>query len=247
MGPQILDDRYRLAVIIGEGGMASVYRAWDIRLERWVALKLMNAAGELSSEEEQAFLREARVVARLNHPNVVAIYDAGMSDGRPYLVMELVEGPTLRQRIAAGPLPLEEALGILEKIAGALQAAHAHEILHLDVKPENVIFGVDNEPKLTDFGISRRLGDSPTREDGTVLGTAPYLAPEHLMGQPLDGRADVYALGVVLYEMVTGVRPFTGSTVTEQARQQLVAEPLAPERINPANRSRARDTAGTGA
>jgi eukaryotic-like serine/threonine-protein kinase len=234
MGPQILDDRYRLAMVVGEGGMATVYRAWDIRLERWVAIKLMNTRPGLSTDEEQAFLHEARVVARLNHPNVVAVYDAGVSEGRPYLVMELVEGPTLRQRLAAAPLPLEEALGIVEKIAGALQAAHASSILHLDVKPENIIFGMGEEPKLTDFGISRRLGESPTREDGTVLGTAPYLAPEHLTGQPLDGRADVYALGVVLYEMVTGARPFTGTTPAEQARQQLVAEPLAPERLNPA-------------
>ncbi|MCZ7568357.1 MAG: protein kinase [Ardenticatenaceae bacterium] len=254
MAIDILNDRYRLDDVIGEGGMATVYRAWDLRLDRPVAIKVMRPQTMLSEAGREAFLREARTVARLNHPNVVAVYDAGVADGRPYLVMELLSGLTLRQRLARGPLPTGEALRIARGLAGALEAAHAQRILHLDVKPENIIFGEGDEPKLADFGISRSLVEqtggatetsslkagatvaadsSPRQTNRTIVGTAAYLAPESVTGEPLDARTDVYALGVVLYEMLTGQRPFSGETPTEQATQRLVSEPTPPRALNP--------------
>ncbi|HYN88831.1 MAG TPA: protein kinase, partial [Ardenticatenaceae bacterium] len=233
MAPVLLDGRYRLEGIIGEGGMATVYQAWDERLDRRVAVKLLRPQTTLSEAEAEDFLREARTVARLNHPNVVAVHDAGVADGRPYLVMEFLPGQTLRQRLQAGPLPVTEALRIVRALAGALEAAHAQGILHLDVKPENVLFGEGHDPKLSDFGVSRSLDDVAAPDNGTILGTAAYIAPEVVAGQPPDGRADVYALGVVLYEMVTGQRPFPGGTPVEQAAQRMVTQPILPHLLNP--------------
>src|SRR5690606_19396707 len=147
---------------------------------------------------------------------------------------ELLPRATLGQRLARGPLPVSEAIRITQKLAGALEAAHAQRILHLDIKPENIIFGEGDEPKLADFGISRSLLDGAPGINGTIVGTAAYLAPESVAGEPLDARADVYSLGVVLYEMLTGERPFPGETPVEQATQRLTSEPIPPQALNPA-------------
>ncbi|MGH2543743.1 MAG: serine/threonine-protein kinase, partial [Ardenticatenaceae bacterium] len=188
-------------------------------------------SGEL---DQTRFLREARLVARLRHPNVVALHDAGIDGARPFLVMELLAGPTLRERLRRGPLPVGEALRVTYRMGDALASAHRAGVLHLDVKPENIIFEEDGEPKLSDFGISRSLADDITRTQHSVIrGTAAYLAPEQLSGQPLDARVDVYALGVVLYEMLTGQKPFTGETAIAQAAQRLIAEPPAPHLLDP--------------
>ncbi|MDQ4074854.1 MAG: serine/threonine protein kinase, partial [Chloroflexota bacterium] len=150
MKEQLLRGRYRLIEMIGEGGMATVYRAWDTHLERSVAIKMMRPDGALSDMEQDAFLAEARMVAKLNHPNIVTLYDAGVADGQPFLVMELLPGWTLRQRLTTGPLPVAEARYLVDRIAAALEAAHAQRVLHLDVKPENVLFDARGEPKLSD-------------------------------------------------------------------------------------------------
>ncbi len=213
--------------------MATVFQAWDMNLQRPVAVKLVRSTGSLNESEQQRFLREARMLAQLHHPNVVAVHDVGLAEGRPYLIMELLTGQTLRERLRGGALPLEEALRITHVVASALGAAHQADILHLDVKPENIIFDQANEPKLSDFGISRAMGDSFTETQGQIMGTAAYMSPELLSGAPLDRRADVYGLGVVLYEMLTGQKPFSGETAIAQATQRLLAEPAPPHAFNP--------------
>lgn len=231
MTPEILDGRYRLDEIIGEGGAATVYQAWDLWLERPVAVKVLRPDAGLGEPEVEAFLREGRIMAGLNHPHIVQVHDVGVSASRPYLVMELLPGGTLRDRLARGPLPVGMALFVARRLAGALELAHRRGILHLDVKPENILFGRDGEPKLADFGISQSPGE---RQDGEMIrGTAAYLAPEVVSGEPLDPRADVYALGVLLYEMLTGRPPFQGADPVEQAAQRLVADPIPPQEMKP--------------
>jgi serine/threonine protein kinase len=229
----MLADRYRLDERVGEGGMATVYRAWDNVLNRAVAVKVLHPHA-LSEAERNTFLHEARALARVRHPNVVAIYDAGLAGEQPYLVMELLQGPTLRAGLAYGPLALDESLRIARRLAEALAVAHDQQVLHLDVKPENVIFDEHDEPRLSDFGISRLLDEDHQPNAEGILGTAGYLAPEYLSDQPVDGRADVYGLGVVLYEMLTGHCPFCGDTPTQQVAQQLVVDPAPPETVNTA-------------
>ncbi len=230
MSQELIDGRYKLEEEIGDGGMATVFRAWDVQLERPVAVKIGRTNTPLSDREQARFLREARMVAKLRHPNVVSVHDVGVDHARPFLIMELLTGQTLRERLQNGPLPLAEALQLTYRIAGALSAAHAASILHLDVKPENILLEAGGEPKLSDFGISRSLADDATRtQNPAVMGTAAYLAPEQLAGKALDARADVYALGVVLYEMLTGARPFTGESAIAQAAQRLVVEPTPPQ------------------
>jgi serine/threonine-protein kinase len=232
---EILDGRYRLDEIIGQGGMATVYRARDLRLNRPLAAKVMRPQAGLSEAVQADFLREARIIARLNHPNVVALHDAGITDGgRPYLIMELLPGTTLRDRLSQGPLPVEEALRVALGVAAALDTAHGRGILHLDVKPENILFDGSGTPKLSDFGISHSLAEEPSRTKNSLFGTAAYLAPEQVRNGPLDARADVYGLGLLLYEMLAGARPFWGETPMQQATQRLVVDPPALKDLNPA-------------
>jgi eukaryotic-like serine/threonine-protein kinase len=232
--PELLAERYHLEEHLGDGGMARVYKAWDRYLERHVAVKLVRPEVPLSDRDRRRFIREAQTVAQLRHPNVVAVHDAGIADGLPFLVMELLPGGTLRDQLRHGPLLVEEALRVVHAIAEALETAHAAGILHLDVKPENIVFAASGEPRLSDFGISRWLGEEFTRTQNKIMGTAAYLAPEQLSGEPLDARADVYALGVVLYEMLTGSRPFSGETAIAQATQRLVTDPTPPHDLNAA-------------
>jgi serine/threonine protein kinase len=235
MAPQLFAGRYRLDTLLGEGGAAQVYQGWDERLQRFVAVKILRPETDLTANEQQSFLHEAQTTARLNHPGVVAVYDADIAEGRPYIVMELMPGGTLRQRLTGSPMPINEALRLAGRVADALEAAHRQRILHLDIKPENVLFDDHNEPKLSDFGIARALGDDGQhRHDGKIVGTAAYLAPEVVAGEPVDARADVYALGVMLYEMLTGQRPFSGATPEQQAAQRLMTTPTPPQQVNPA-------------
>ena len=208
-----LGGRYRLESRIGSGGMSTVYRAQDETLERFVAIKVMNREVATDSDQLERFRREARAVARLSHPNIVHVIDAGEDEGRPYIVFEYIEGETLKDRIRRlGRLEIPEAVAYCIEIARALSAAHAHQIVHRDVKPQNVLIDTEGTAKVTDFGIARTLEEEGLTDDGRVLGTTDYVAPEQALGQPVSGQSDVYSLGVVLYEMLTGQLPYKAET-----------------------------------
>ena len=206
-----LNDRYRLDAQIGAGGMSTVYRAFDMTLERRVAVKLMHREIASDSDQLERFRREARSVAQLSHPHIVGVIDAGEEDGRPYIVLEYVEGETLKERIRRmGRLPIDEAIAYAIEIARALGAAHAGAIVHRDIKPQNVLVDEEGSAKVTDFGIARSLEEDGLTADGRVLGTTDYVSPEQALGHDVDGQSDIYSLGVVLYEMLSGDVPFHG-------------------------------------
>ncbi len=209
----VLSGRYRLESKLGSGGMSTVYLALDEVLDRPVAVKLLHR--EISEEADQLerFRREARAAARLSHPNLVGVIDAGEDDGRPYIVFEYIEGRTLKRRIQEdGGLPVDEAVAYAIEIGRGLTAAHARKLVHRDVKPQNVLIDPDGRAKVTDFGIARSLEQKGMTATGRVLGTTDYVSPEQAMGEDVDERSDVYSLGVVLYEMLTGDVPFQAET-----------------------------------
>jgi serine/threonine-protein kinase len=221
----LLGARYRLDAQIGRGGMSTVYRAFDTVLERPVAIKLMHAEIASDSDHLERFRREARAVAQLSHPHIVTVIDAGEElsrdgvegmDGRvgaPYIVLEYVPGVTLKDMIrSGGPLEISQALAYTIEIARALSAAHERMIVHRDVKPQNVLIGAEGGAKITDFGIARSLTEEGLTMAGRVLGTTDYVSPEQALGQPVTGQSDLYSLGIVLYEMLTGEVPFRGET-----------------------------------
>lgn len=223
---EIIAGRYRLDAVIGAGGMSTVFRAWDATLERPVALKLMRL--DLTDDEQQLerFRREARAAARLSHPNVVTVIDAGEEDGRPFIVFEYVEGETLKQRIKRlGRLGIDEAVAYAIEIAKALQAAHMCNIVHRDVKPQNVMLDREGHAKVGDFGIARELEVDGLTKTGRVLGTTDYVSPEQAIGDRVTGQSDIYSLGVVLYEMLTGNVPFKGENYVSIAMKH-VKEPM---------------------
>jgi tRNA A-37 threonylcarbamoyl transferase component Bud32 len=215
----LLGGRYRLDVEIGRGGMSTVYRAFDTVLERPVAIKLMHREIAADSDQLERFRREARSVARLNHPHIVTVIDAGEEPsadgvgGTPYIVLEYVEGETLKQLIRReGSLEVTQAIAYSIEIARALGAAHEGMIVHRDVKPQNVLISEEGGAKITDFGIARTLTEEGLTVAGRVLGTTDYVSPEQALGQAVTGQSDLYSLGVVLYEMLTGQVPFSGET-----------------------------------
>jgi eukaryotic-like serine/threonine-protein kinase len=220
-----LGGRYRLDARIGHGGMSTVYRAFDTVLEREVAIKLMHREIASDSDQLERFRREARAVAQLNHPHIVTVIDAGESDahesqgeiepggvgGTPYMVLEHVQGETLKELIRReAPLEVATVLAYAIEIARALGAAHAQAIVHRDVKPQNILLSGEGGAKITDFGIARTLTEEGLTMDGRVLGTTDYVSPEQALGQGVTGQSDVYSLGVVMYEMLTGLVPFKG-------------------------------------
>jgi eukaryotic-like serine/threonine-protein kinase len=205
----VLSGRYKLEAKLGSGGMSTVYLARDNTLDRPVAVKVMHREMSEQPDQLQRFRQEARAVAKLSHPNVVAVIDAGEDGGHPYIVFEYVEGETLKQRInRIGALDAQEALAYAIEIARGLTVAHARNMVHRDIKPQNVLIDSEGRAKLTDFGISRQLEQDGMTATGRVLGTTDYVAPEQAMGHPVDKRSDVYSLGVVLYEMLVGQVPF---------------------------------------
>ncbi|MCB5181387.1 Stk1 family PASTA domain-containing Ser/Thr kinase [Streptomyces antimicrobicus] len=218
---QLLDDRYRIDARIAVGGMATVYRAVDTRLDRVLAVKVMHPALAADAVFVDRFIREAKSVARLAHPNVVAVFDQGTDGPYVYLAMEYVPGCTLRDVLRErGALQPRAALDILEPVLAALGAAHRAGFVHRDMKPENVLIGDDGRVKVADFGLVRSV-DTVTSTTGAVLGTVSYLAPEQIESGAADTRVDVYACGVVLYEMLTGGKPHTGGTPAQVLYQHL--------------------------
>src|SRR3954464_4236691 len=205
--------------------MSTGYRAFDTVLERQVAIKLMHREIAEDSDQLERFRREARAVAQLNHPHVVGVIDAGEDDGTPYIVFEYVEGETLKDRIRRhGRLPIGESVAYAIEIARALGAAHDHRIVHRDVKPQNVLIDEEGTAKVTDFGIARSLTEEGLTADGRVLGTTDYVSPEQALGQDVDPQSDLYSLGVVLFEMLTGDVPFHGENQVAVAMQHVREE-----------------------
>ena len=229
-----LSGRYRLDAQIGAGGMSTVYRAFDVNLERPVAIKLLHREMSADSDQLERFRREARAVAQLSHPHIVGVIDAGEDENRPYIVFEYVEGDTLKERIRRmGRLPVDESIAYAIEIARALGNAHAHGIVHRDVKPQNVLIDPEGSAKVTDFGIARSLKDDGLTADGRVLGTTDYVSPEQALGHDVDGQSDIYSLGVVLYEMLTGEVPFHGENQISVAMKHVREELPDIQRVRP--------------
>ena len=211
---------YRVEDEIGRGGMGVVYRAVDTGLGRRAAIKLLPPDATGDSERHRRFIQEARAASALNHPNIVTIYEVGEHEGTTFIAMELVDGLPLDTLLAKGPLPLATALDYATQTAAALEAAHAAGIVHRDIKPANIMITGDGRVKVLDFGLAKLI-ERPAAEatmsafdtmPGIVVGTAAYMSPEQAQGRPVDARSDVFSFGVVLYEMLTGQRPFAGGS-----------------------------------
>ncbi len=240
---------YDVTALIGEGGMGQVYQATDTKLKRQVAIKILPEAFAADPDRLARFQREAQVLASLNHPNIAAIYGLEEADATRALVLELVEGPTLEDRIKQGPIPVDEALPIAKQIAEALEAAHEAGVIHRDLKPANIKVRDDGTVKVLDFGLAKALDTTPQGDPslsptltagatqmGVILGTAAYMSPEQARGKPVDKRADIWAFGAVLYEMLTGQRAFAGGDVSEVLASVLAREPdwaLLPRDVSP--------------
>jgi len=221
---RVLGDRYRLVSPIARGGMASVWVGDDVLLSRRVAVKTLHPELALDEALRARFRREAIAAAKLGHPDIVATYDTGEDGDVAYIVMELVDGPTLRSVLDEhGPLPVARALRIAREVAAALDHAHRHGVVHRDIKPANVLLPADGPVKVTDFGIAKAAGASDLTRTGTVVGTARYLAPEQVEGAGSDARTDVYAVGLLLYEMLLGRLPFGGDTEMAAAIARVTA------------------------
>jgi beta-lactam-binding protein with PASTA domain/predicted Ser/Thr protein kinase len=232
---QVFGDRYEVEGRIGAGGMAEVWRGHDRVLNRTVAIKTLLPQFARDASFVDRFRREAQAAARLNHPGIVSVYDSGTDGDTPYIVMEFIEGRTLADYLASGKtIPPMEAAQIAKDIAQALAVAHAQGVIHRDIKPANVMVTRDGKVLVMDFGIARLIsGPETAPQTSAVLGTASYLSPEQAQGQPVDARTDIYALGVVLYEMLTGRPPFTGDSPMAIAYKQVNATPPAPSSANP--------------
>src|SRR5919201_1855410 len=224
----LFDGRYRIMRKLGTGGMANVYLAEDQELGRRVAIKILNDRHAGDEQFVERFRREAKNAASLSHPNIVSIYDRGEAEGTYYIAMEYLDGRSLKELILSrGPAPVNVAIDYTRQILAALRFAHRHGIVHRDIKPHNVLVDAEGRLKVTDFGIAR-AGASQMTEAGSIIGTAQYLSPEQAKGARVDQTSDLYSVGVVLYELLTGVVPFTGDTPVEIAMKHLSAMPEPP-------------------
>jgi serine/threonine-protein kinase len=231
---ELVAGRYELEELVGTGGMSSVYRAHDRLLERHVALKILHESHLADADTIERFRREARAVAQLSHPNIVTVIDRGEDGGRQFIVFEYVAGENLKQVIVReGPLPVRRALELAIQVGRALAFAHSAGLIHRDVKPQNVLLNGDGEPKVTDFGIARSLDVEGVTQTGTVMGTSNYIAPEQATGQPVDAYTDVYALGVVVFELLTGSVPFEGDNFVAVAMRHVSETPPSVLELRP--------------
>ena len=229
----VFDGRYRIIRKLGAGGMADVYLAEDQELGRRVAIKILNDRHAADDSFIERFRREAKNAAGLSHPNIVSIYDRGEAEGTYYIAMEFLDGRSLKELIVGrGPAPIKTAIDYARQILAAVGFAHRHGIVHRDIKPHNVLVGSEGRLKVTDFGIARS-GASQMTEVGSIIGTAQYLSPEQARGAPVDQTSDLYSVGVVLFEMLTGQVPFTGDTPLEIAMKHLSEVPKPPSELRP--------------
>lgn len=229
--------RYEVLGELGQGAMGIVYKARDPLIDRVVAIKTINLSLALDEKEEYEgrFYQEAKAAGRLNHPNIVTVYDVGKSGDVAYIAMEFLQGRELRDVMNdGGLLPVEQVLDIVAQVAQGLAYAHEHEIVHRDVKPSNIMVVRDGHVKITDFGIARMASSAVRTQTGMVLGSPKYMSPEQVMGKEIDQRSDVFSLGVMLYEMLTGQAPFNGENVNAIMYQTLNAVPAPPNTLNPA-------------
>ena len=231
---KVLGTRYEIIEKIGNGGMATVYKSMDLVLKRYVAVKILR--DEFTTDEEfiRRFETEAQSAARLTHPNIVSIYDVGVDNGIYYIVMELIQGKTLKEIILEerGPLPWKWSVNVAIQIASALEMAHKNNIVHRDIKPHNIIITEDGIAKVTDFGIAKAVSNSTITAFGTTIGSVHYFSPEHARGGYTDAKSDLYSLGVVLYEMVTGKVPFDADTPVSIALKHMQEDPIPPIQEN---------------
>src|SRR5437016_600849 len=223
---------YRLIELLGRGSMGEVWLADDTQLPRRVAIKLLPAHLAEDQESVDRLLREAQAAASVDHPAVVTVYEAGMFEGRPFLVMQRIEGETLEQRLQRGPLPVDEAVKLARDLADGLAEVHALGIVHRDLKPSNVVLS-SHGPKMLDFGVAAVKGSPRLTATGVALGTPLAMSPEQLKGLPPDNRSDLWALGCLLYQSLTGQQPFQGPTFEAVANRILNDTPPAPRRLRP--------------
>lgn len=229
-----INGRYQILETIGGGGMANVYKAHDVILNRTVAVKVLRP--QFSDDEEfiRRFRREAQAATSLSHPSVVNIYDVGEEGDLYFIVMEYVEGLTLKQLIQKrGILPVEETVAIMLQITSAIAHAHANHIVHRDIKPHNILISPNGEAKVTDFGIARAMTSATITHTNSVMGSVHYLSPEQARGGMVNEKSDIYSLGIVLYEMATGVVPFSGDTAVSIAIKHLQSNLPSPKSMNP--------------
>jgi serine/threonine protein kinase len=225
---------YEILSELGRGGMGAVYKARQVALNRVVALKMILSAWHAGASERQRFRTEAEAIGRLQHPNILQVYDLGEHEGMPFLVMEYCSGGSLARRLRETPLPPREAAHLVETLAEAMQVAHQAQIVHRDLKPANVLLAEDGIPKITDFGLAKRLDEVGQTHTGAVVGSPPYMAPEQAQGRKTIGPAtDIYALGAILYECLTGRPPFRAGTALDTIMQVVSEEPVPPRRLNP--------------
>lgn len=225
----VLDGRYRVGQLIATGGMSAVYRGLDLRLDRPVALKIMDSRYAGDTQFLTRFQREARAVARLSGPGLVAVYDQGIDGQHPFLVMELIEGGTLRELLRErGPMPPHAAAAVLAPVLGGLAVAHRAGLVHRDIKPENVLISDTGDVKIADFGLVRAVAEAKITSTSVILGTAAYLSPEQVGTGNADPRSDVYSVGVLTYELLTGTTPFTGDSALAVAYQRMDQDVPAP-------------------
>ena len=228
----VLDGRYHVEAMIATGGMSAVYRGLDLRLDRPVALKIMDSRYAGDNQFLTRFQREARTVARLKDPGLVAVYDQGIDGQHPFLVMELIEGGTLRELLRErGPMPPHAVAAVLRPVLSGLAVAHRAGLVHRDIKPENVLISDDGDVKIADFGLVRAVAEAKITSTSVILGTAAYLSPEQVGTGDAGPRSDVYSVGILAYELLTGVTPFTGDSALAVAYQRMDTDVSPPSKV----------------